>query len=180
MTDCLLSQRRWRRKRLDCDTGGLNPFLLCFFVSSSFFSLELVPSVLFLFLKSFIFWPESLPLLTLFCFLCLSNQTHEPATSSFFFSFSFSFFCNEKKYTYFNICHIYHLFCFWVDQIREPLSHIFLFIYLWDASSILIPLSIIQVSKTLVYLLLSIYLFYYYYYYMSFLLLYKKVCLAIY
>ena len=73
------------------------------------------------------------------------------------------------SYTYFNTYHIYPLFCFWANQIREPLSHIFLFIYLWEASSILIPMSIIQVSKTLVYLLLSIYLFYYYY--MSFLLL---------
>ena len=121
-----------------------------------------------------------MPLLTLFCFLCLSDQTCEPATSSSFFLFFFFPFVMGRSYTYFNICHIYHLFCFWVDQIREPLSHIFLFIYLWDASSILIPLSIIQGSKALVYLLLSIYLFYYYYYYMSFLLLYKKVCLAIY
>ena len=133
MTDCLLSQRRWRRKRLDCDIGGLNPFLLCFFVSSSFFSLELVPSVLFLFLKSFVFCfvfsPAPLPMLTLFCFLCLSDQTREPATSSFFiYLFIFSF-VMERSYTYFNICHVYHLICLWVDQIREPLNHIFLFIY---------------------------------------------------
>ena len=62
------------------------------------------------------------------------------------------------SYTYFNTYHIYPLFCIWADQIREPLSHFFFFliIYLWEDSSILIPLSIIQVSKTFVYLLLSI------------------------
>ena len=81
-----------------------------------------------------------MPLLTtrlyLFC-VPLTKHVTEPHLPFFFFFGS---------YTYFNAYHIYPLFCFWVDQIREPLSHIFfiyLFIYLWEASSILILLSII-------------------------------------
>ena len=120
----LIQDSRCRRHNFT----GFNPFL---FRLLPFFWPEPQPSVLFLFLISFVkclCWQ----LKRLYFDFCASLTKHVShwATSSIFFLMG--------SYTYFNTCHIYPLFCFWTDQIREPLSRIFfyLFIYLFMGSLI--------------------------------------------
>ena len=136
---------------------GLNPFLLlhCFFFL--FFCQSPSPSLLFCFLKGFILF-----------FCARSNMWAidiEPHLPFFFLSFLMG------SYTYFNTCHTYPLFCFWVDQIREPLSHI-LFIYLFMGSLIYFSTSVnnssvknfcVLITNYLFIIIIIIWVFYYYY-----------------